>query len=401
MQEQMTPGPGDRIDCGVTESFTEWLAQANGCLAVSTYQAGKVAFIGHDGQQTHLLMRDFDKPLGLAIDPQRMALVTRHELMLFANAPLLAAEYQPEQRGQYDALYLPRANYFTGDLHAHDLAFGKDGLVMVNTRFSCLAGLSKDFSFYPTWRPKFVTDLVPEDRCHLNGLALRDGQPKWVTALGESDTPGGWRENKAAGGVLIDVESGEVIVRGLSMPHSPRWYNNQLWVLNSGTGELRVVNPETGESATVCALPGYLRGLAFCGPYALVGLSTIREKHIFGGLPIQQQFEKLLCGVAVVDLRTGTNVGLFEFTSGCTELYDVQFVPGLRRPMILNASQEAVRHAVTNPDSSWWLRPSDELPAEGPEASDRVSPDAASPNEPEAQAAGSVPTELAACGSES
>ena len=322
MQEQTNSGPESRIECGATDSFTEWMAAAQGSLAVSTYQAGKVAFIGFDGRQTSLLMRDFDKPLGLAIDAQRMALVTRHELQLFANAPLLAGEYQPENPGVYDALYLPRASYFTGDLHAHDLGFGREGLVLVNTRFSCLAGLSKDFSFCPTWRPKFVTDLVPEDRCHLNGLAMRDGKPKWVTALGETDEPGGWRENKASGGVLIDVESSEVIVRGLSMPHSPRWYNGQLWVLNSGTGELRVVNPETGESATVCVLPGYLRGLAFCGPYALVGMSTIREKHIFGGLPVQEQFKKLLCGVAIVDLRTGATVGMFEFTSGCTELYD-------------------------------------------------------------------------------
>lgn len=392
MQQQKREGSETRVACSASESFAAWLAQAGGSLAISTYQAGKVAFIGSDGQQLTLMMRDFDKPLGMAVDQHRMALVTRHELMLFANSPLLAHDYQVDAPGRYDALYLPRATYYTGDLHTHDLAYGADGLVMVNTRFSCLASLSKDFSFYPLWRPKFVTDLVPEDRCHLNGLAMVDGKPKWVTALGESDTAGGWRESKAAGGVLIDVESGEIITRGLSMPHSPRWYNNQLWLLNSGTGELRVVNPDNGESATVCVLPGYLRGLAFAGPYALVGLSTIREKHIFGGLPIQEQFDKLLCGVAIIDLRNGAQVGFFEFTQGCTELYDVQYLPGIRRAMILNTRQEAMREAVTNPDSSFWLRRSSELSSEA--SQDESHGAAATSSDPPAQ--GGEPLALAA-----
>lgn len=369
MQSLPSDATPDRIACNTSESFAAWLASARGTVAISTYQAGKLAFVGWDGGQVSLMMRHFDKPLGLAVERERMALVTRHELLFFANAPLLAHDYLEDQPGRYDALFLPRASYFTGDLHAHDLAFSREGMLMVNTRFSCLAGLSKDFSFVPLWRPKFVTDLVPEDRCHLNGLAMRDGKPAYVTALGETDTAGGWRENKAQGGVLIDVASGEIISRGLCMPHSPRWYNNLLWVLNSGTGELCVVDPTTGQRQVVCGLPGYLRGLAFAGPYALIGMSKVREKHIFGGLPIQERHEQLHCGVAVVDLRSGQHVGLFEFTAGCTELYDVQFLPGILRPTILNAQQEAVRQAVTNPDSSYWLRPSSEV-KEAPSATD-------------------------------
>ncbi|NUQ63354.1 MAG: TIGR03032 family protein [Pirellulales bacterium] len=234
-------------------------------------------------------------------------------------------------------------------------------LLLVNTRFSCLARLSEEYNFEPVWRPRFVSDLVPEDRCHLNGLAVVDGRPKYVTALGTTDTPGGWRQHKADGGVLVDVETDETILAGLSMPHSPRWYGGRLWVLNSGTGELLLVDPAGGKSEAVCGLRGYLRGLAFVGPYALVGLCKIREKHIFGGLPIQKRHEKLLCGVVVVDLRRGAEVGMFEFTSGCEELYDVQFLPGVRRPMILNLDKPAVRQAVTNPDSSYWLRASAEI----------------------------------------
>jgi len=265
-------------------------------------------------------MRQFDKPMGMAVQGDQLVLATRHEVQFLANARALAHDYLENQPGRYDALYLPQASYLTGDVNVHDVAFADSGILAVNTRFSCLARLSREFSFEPVWRPWFVTDLVPEDRCHLNGVALRDGKPKYVTTLGTTDTAGGWRDEKATGGVLIDVEQNEILVHGLSMPHSPRWHKGQLWVLNSGLGELWVVDPKTGQSISVCGLPGYLRGLCFVGPYAVIGMSRIREKHIFGGLPIQEQQRNLLCGVAVVDLRTGNCEGIFEFTSGCEEL---------------------------------------------------------------------------------
>jgi uncharacterized protein (TIGR03032 family) len=188
-----------------------------------------------------------------------------------------------------------------------------------------------------------------------------DGQPKFVTALGESNEVGGWRNNKATGGILIDVDSGEIVIRGLSMPHSPCWHDRFLWILNSGEGELWRVNPHSGQHDVVCALPGFLRGLCCIGNYALVGLSQIREQHIFGGLPVQQRFERLLCGVAVVDLRSGQLVGMLEFTAGCQELYDVEFLPSVLRPTILNNERPEMRQAFTAPEFSYWLRPSSQM----------------------------------------
>ncbi|MFH1921744.1 MAG: TIGR03032 family protein [Planctomycetota bacterium] len=383
-----------RIACAASGEFQGWLSQAGGSLAITTYQAGKVAMVGWDGRQVTLLMREFDKPLGLAVCGGRLALATRHDLWIFANAPLLARDYLEDSPGRYDGLYLPRVTFHTGAVHTHDVAFQGDDLLLVNTRFSCLARLSRDHSFTPVWRPKFVSDLVPEDRCHLNGVVVQDGGPKYVTALGTTDTAGGWRENKAAGGVLIDVETDEIVVRGMSMPHSPRWYDGRLWVLNSGMGELLIVDPSTGESTSVCGLPGYLRGLCFVGPYALVGMSKIRETHIFGGLPIQERARKLLCGVAVIDLRSGLLAGMLEFTSGCEELYDVQFLPGIRQPMILNMEKPAVRLAITSPDSSFWLRASAEIrEAEGPMADagrNRVAPLPAKDQDGEMQTRGDL-----------
>jgi len=186
-----------RVECAASAGFVDWLAQAGGSLIVSTYQAGKVAMIGHDGSQVTLLMRQFDKPLGVALEGDLLAIATRNDLMVFANAPLLARDFLEDQPGRYDALFLPRASYHTGDLHANDVVFQGEEVLIVNTRFSCLAKLSHRHNFVPVWRPKFVTDLVPEDRCHLNGVALVDGRPRYVTALGTTDEAGQWRQSKA------------------------------------------------------------------------------------------------------------------------------------------------------------------------------------------------------------
>jgi uncharacterized protein (TIGR03032 family) len=366
MSDSSAPQTSIAVACSASPGFQHWLAQAGGALAVSTYQAGKVAMIGWDGQRVTLLMREFDKPMGLSVSGNRLLLATRYDLWIFANSSLLAHEYLEDQPGRYDALYLPRTTFHTGDLHTHDIAVSGDDIWLAATRFSCLAKLSYDFSFRPVWKPRFVSDLVPEDRCHLNGIAVRDGQPRYVTALGTTDAAGAWRERKATGGLLIDVQTDENVLEGLAMPHSPRWYDGRLWTLNSGAGELLVVDSENGRAEVVRRMPGYLRGLCFCGPYALVGLSKIRERHIFGGLPVQQRGETLLCGVAVIDIRTGQEAGFFEFTAGCEELFDVQFLPGVYRPMIVNMQQSAVREAITNPQSSYWLRPSSEMRDAGP-----------------------------------
>jgi uncharacterized protein (TIGR03032 family) len=352
------PETGAPIECRVTDSFTPWFADLPGTIAVTTYQAGKLAFIGWRGHQPTLLMREFEKPMGLAVAPGRLALATRNEITFLANAPLLAHEYLIDQPGRYDALYLPRASYDTGDLNVHDVGFAGDDLWFVATRFSCLAGLSRTYCFEPRWKPPFVSELVPEDRCHLNGLAIVDNRPKYVTALGETDFVGGWRENKATGGILMDVETGDILLRGLSMPHSPRWSQGRLWLLNSGAGELLCYDPSQQEARTVAVLPAYLRGLCIIGQFAIVGMSQIREKHIFGGLPVQTKFEKLLSGLAVIDLSSGRTVGMFEFTAGCTEIFDVQFLPGIRQPMVLNRKDDATREAFPAPAFSYWLRPS-------------------------------------------
>jgi len=367
-----SPSSADRLTCTIDDGFGSWLSQTNGALAITTYQSNKIMLVGWNGQQVTLLPREFTRPMGIAVSGDRLALATHEEVLLFANASTLVPGYlpdrssalfnQPNQPNQpndhdYDALYLPRATYATGDLQIHDLAYGSEGLWMVNTRFSCLAQLSSEFSFIPRWQPPFISELNPDDRCHLNGLAMVAGKPKYVTALGKTNTARGWRSTKATGGILIEVETGEICLQGLFMPHSPRWYQERLWLLNSGTGELWQVDPATWQHQVVCTLPGFGRGLCFVGDYALVGLSQIRDPHIFGGLDIQKRFDRLRCGIGVIDLKRGEPVGWLDFTNGCRELYDVAFLPGIRHPALLSSDKAVARQAITTPEFAYWLRP--------------------------------------------
>jgi uncharacterized protein (TIGR03032 family) len=229
-----------------------------------------------------------------------------------------------------------------------------DELWLINTRFSCLCTLHPDSSFVPRWRPPFVTALAAEDRCHLNGLALAPGErgavtPRYVTALGATDAPGGWRAGKAHGGVLLDVPGGAVVVGGLSMPHSPRLHEGRLWLLESGTGQLVLVEPATGRRQRVAELPGFARGLALVGPYAFVGLSKIRTTSAIDGVPLAERRDQLKCGVAVVDLRGGRVVAWLEFQTAVEEIFDVHLVHGLRFPEVIGFQHEALQHTFVVP----------------------------------------------------
>jgi uncharacterized protein (TIGR03032 family) len=297
-----------------------------------------------------MLVRTFERPMGLAVDAQRLAVGTRSQVWFLRNAPDIAARVEPA--GQHDACYLPRSCHVTGAIGVHELAWAGAELWAVNTRFSCLCTLHPDYSFVPRWRPPFITALAAEDRCHLNGLALRDGKPRYVTALGATDTRDGWRADKPRGGCLMDVTSGAIISRGLSMRHSPRWHDGRLWLLESGTGQLVQVNPATGRRELVAELPGFARGLAFAGRHAFIGLSKIRKTSAMDGVPLAERREQLKCGVAAVDLRSGRVIALLEFQTAVEEIFDVQLLPGLRFPEVIGFQQETIQHTFVVPRES-------------------------------------------------
>jgi uncharacterized protein (TIGR03032 family) len=330
-----------------TDRFVPILHELRASLLISTYQANKLLVARAAGAGLNMLVRTFDRPMGIAADARRLALGTRDQIWQFRNAPDIAPQLPPA--GTHDACYLPRSSHVSGDIAVHELAWAGDVLWAVNTRFSCLCTFDEDYSFVPRWRPPFVSAIAAEDRCHLNGLVLVDGRPRYVTALGETDTPQGWRPNKPRGGCLIDVPSGEFLSRGLSMPHSPRWHDDRLWLLESGTGELLMMDRGRRESVTV--VPGFARGLVLAGRYAFVGLSKIRETSAMAGVPLAEKRHELKCGVAVVDVRAGVVAALLEFQTAVEEIFDVQLLP-LRFPEVIGFQQETIHHTFIVPPGS-------------------------------------------------
>lgn len=344
-----------------SDNLPDLLEHLNITVMATTFQAGRVlSFSGARGRCS-LLMRAFAHPMGLAVDAERMALVCGNQIVHLVNQTDLVD--QEGKRPQYDAFYVPRRMHVTGDIAGHETAWGvnPDGLTgaanradgaddddllhslwVVNTRFSCLATLDQRWSFVPRWKPAFITKLAAEDRCHLNGMAMEGGRPRYVTMLAPTDTPQGWRDRKTDGGCIIDVNNGAIIARDMAMPHSPRLYRGRLWVLESGRAELQYVDPETGRRHAVTRLPGYVRGLAFHDRFAFVGLSKAREKRMFGGLPIEELKTELQCGIQVVDLDCAKVVAFIRFEAGCEELFDVQVLPNARRANIIGFTKDTV-----------------------------------------------------------
>jgi len=347
------------FDCTYTPGVPELLAGLECSLVVSTYQAGKVIFISPHEDGLIQLPRNFLKPMGLAVDGNRMAVATRHEVVVLASDPRLAA-FHPSQAGRYDALFVPRASFYVNEVDLHDMAWAGDTLWAVNTLFACLCTIDADYSFVPRWRPPFISALAPEDRCHLNGMVLVDGRPAYVTALGTADTPTGWRENRYGGGVLIHAPSQEIVLSALPMPHSPRVYNGKVYMLLSLLGALVEVDPERGSFTEIARVPGFVRGLARHGDYLFIGMSKLRPGRVFPDLPLDR--DKLLPGIAIVHLPSGTVAGMLQYRTDCEEIYDVQVLPGVRRPGIIGLGDGMHLNALSTPEAVFWGRSPDERP---------------------------------------
>lgn len=325
-----------------------WLAEQRVSLAFSTYQAGRLYLVGQD-DAGELAASEWALPscMGLWTDGQTLCVGSQVQLFRLENA--LATGATREGR---DRVFVPRTAWVTGDLDTHDVAMGEDGRpVFVSTTWNCLATVDAERGARAIWRPPFISKLVPEDRCHLNGLAMQDGRPAWVTVVSRSDVVDGWRERRAGGGCVIDVRTGETVVEGLSMPHSPRWYRRSLWLHDSGTGHFGRVDLARGVFEPVAFCPGYLRGLAFAGDYAIAGLSRPRHDKTFGGLPLEQNLAArgvdARCGLHVIDLRTGDVAQWLRIEGAVRELYDVVVLPGVRRPEVIPLDSDEIARTVT------------------------------------------------------
>ncbi len=359
------PAPEDNdaqsplINLRDTGRFLEVLAQLKCSLAISRRPSG-VALLGVENGIPTLSACLLPRSMGLAVSGNRLAIATIHELMIFANVSGLAPLY-PARPDYYDAVFVPRTSYYTGDLDLHDMAFDKQIVLAINTRYSCISVIDGYFNFTPIWQPPFVTDFGPDDRCHLNGMAFHEGKVRYVTALGESNAPFGWRKNMVEGGILMEVPTGRIVASGLSMPHSPRIINGQLYVLEGGRGLLLRIDPTTGAKEVVTKLPGFTHGLAEYGGVMFIGLSKLRQKRGPQGLPIEAENDDLVAGVAAVDAQTGKVLGILEFYNGVDEIFDVQVLPNILRAEILNPRQWAETPSIATMKGGFWqVKPSEE-----------------------------------------
>jgi len=336
-----------RLEITTSRQFSSWLAGAGVSLAFTTYQAGKVFMLGTkpDGQLS-VFERTLDRCMGLAAYRDSLYVSSLYQIWRFENIMETG-----EVRDGFDACYAPQMSYVTGDLDVHDMALDVEGnLTFVNTLFGCLAKPSVEASFIPIWQPPFLSKLAAEDRCHLNGMAMSDKGPEYVTAVSESDVADGWRDKRAESGVVIHVSSGEIFARGLSMPHSPRLKDGKLYILNSGTGKFGTVDTKTGGFTPIAFCPGYARGLTFVRDYAVIGLSLPRDNKTFQDLPLDEclmaKNTEPRCGLIVVDLKTGDTVHWLRLEGVVTELYDVTVLSNIKNPMMVGFKSDEVRRTI-------------------------------------------------------
>ena len=345
-----TPTVPPPITLTYSDSFPPLLAQLGGGIAFSTYQAGKLFLVGLDpAGDVRGVELGFARSMGIGLsaDTRQMFLATQHQIYRFDN---FLAPGQVNDSG-HDAVFVPRLSWVTGDLDAHDIAPGPGGRpIFVNTAFNCLATVSAGFSFRPLWRPPFVSQMVHEDRCHINGMAVKGPDILYASIVAASDVAGGWREARDDGGIVMDVRTNVAVCSGLSMPHSPRLYRGRLWVLNSGRGEFGWIDIRTGTFHAIAFCPGYARGLSFAGDHALIGLSGPRDARLFQGLALDDALAarglSAQCGVIAVNLHSGEIVATLTVPDPIKELYDVQFLPGLRSPTAIGFRTEEIRRMI-------------------------------------------------------
>ncbi|MDG1431420.1 MAG: TIGR03032 family protein [Paracoccaceae bacterium] len=310
-------------DISVSEGFEDFLAAQNLTIAATSYQSGRLYLMGRHPNGGLVLSEEyFRKAMGLHVAGNTLRLLSEGHLLELVSS---------QNHGSIGKTFTPAKLHPIGDVSAHDLAVTNDDqVVFVNTRFNCLATLSETEGFTSVWSPPFLHGAQMGDRCHLNGLAIKNGSSAYVTGMARTCRVNGWRRHRTDGGFVMEVQTNRVICEGLSMPHSPRIHDGVLWVCNSGTGELGVIDRDSECFIPLAFCPGFIRGLAFHGRYAFVGLSRPRHAR-FEGLALHDNLknsgQEPWTGVQIINTQSGKIVGWVKIDGPVTELYDIAILP--------------------------------------------------------------------------
>lgn len=341
--------PAEETKVSVSRGLAAWLTANQTSFAISSYQSGRLFLVGTmpDGTVS-VHQQAFSRAMGICWDGTGLWLASRVQLWRLENILPKGMVAQ----GRFDLSLMPRKTFITGDIDVHEVAVdGNGNPIFVNTSYSCLATIDPVDSFRPIWKPPFISELAREDRCHLNGLGMLDGKPKYVTAVGQTDAPEGWHGRPLPKGVIIDVETDRVVTDQLSMPHSPRsGPDGKLYAVDSGRGFLVEVDKETGDLRDIAFCPGFLRGLALINGFALVTVSKPRYGK-FESMPIADEMEKRkqepICAVLVVDLPRGEIVEWLRLEGDVQELFTVELMPGIKCPMVVGPQTEEFAETIT------------------------------------------------------
>ena len=386
--------------CQYSANLPTVLKQLNIALAFTSYQAGRLMLVRSDGETLDVNFKSFPRPMGLVANEQGITLGIFTQVQQFARAdglvdsikrPLQRIEdditaprikpkdsvhetlasandeieteqqrkareyeeslYQPVDE-RVDACFIARSTHHTGMINIHDIAWGNAGLWAVNSSFSCLCTLDPDYSFVPQWKPHFISALVPEDRCHLNGMALRDGQPAYVTTFSQFNEKGMWRKGTEFNGTLMDVATNEILLDGLAMPHSPRWHQGKVYFCNSGHGQICRFDPESHRLDVLAEVPGFTRGMTCHGPLLFVGLSKVRDADVTRPAPLAQRYQETHSGIWLYDLTTGKEIGHIRFTGNVDQIYDVAVIPHCSFPELIEPTHPRMRNHFCHPPLS-------------------------------------------------
>lgn len=343
-----TPAP-EETKIGASRGLTSWLTKNKTSFAITSYQSGRLFLVGTmpDGTVS-VHQQAFSRAMGVCWDRGGLWLASRVQIWRLENILPKGMVAQ----GRFDLSLMPRQTFITGDIDVHELGADSEGRpVFVNTSYSCLATIDPVQSFRPIWKPTFISELAREDRCHMNGLGMVDGKPKYVTAVSQTDVESGWHGRPLPKGVIIDVETDRVVTDQLSMPHSPRETpDGKLYAVDSGTGFLVEVDKETGNLRKVVFCPGFLRGLAIINGFALVTVSKPRYGK-FDEMPIAEELTTRnldpICAVLVIDLEKGEIAEWLRFEGDVQELFAVELIPEVKCPMVVGPSTEEFAETIT------------------------------------------------------
>jgi uncharacterized protein (TIGR03032 family) len=265
-------------------------------------------------------------PSGLVVDRKRSELhvaSTRNPNQIFTFRPI--SELEPrEARAAAEKLpdrpMLPtRSTFLPGSLYLHDLALVGGRLHGNAVGQNAVVSLHAEGRYERVWWPRSIEGargpMFNRNYLQMNSIAagasLRDSFFSASVPRPGRLRPGHLRYPVDGNGVIFSGRTREPMCGGLTRPHSARLHRGEVWVDNSGYGELGVVRD--GRFEVVTRLPGWTRGLCIVGDVAFVGTSQVIAKYARYAPGLGRDNR---CAVHAVDLRSARVLASVEWPAG-------------------------------------------------------------------------------------